>query len=258
MEEKCQMSPNTDILQSVYFMRRASMICCVIQSLSLSLFVITYNIQIAFYLPIFWSLSNLVFASNFIRNRQYISSKNKAIIKCDRITQCPIFKITETINNLKSSARNSGKSNAGIMDMVDHTSAGSLDDEEEEDEDGMVILDEQEVNGDDANIPTLFHTSQTSQDTITVNMDHSDDTQQTHNIDQDNLSPLPVPRLPKLGDFHSNPVFSKSKPKLKHNIAGYGHSKKDGLLSIQIQLLKGTHYINLCSCSVFQTSAQLI
>ena len=257
-------------------MRRASLICCIFQSLSLSLFVITYNIQIACYLPIFWGVSNGVFASNFIRNRQYIASKHKNKIKwcnfCDICNLCQLSKIAESINNMTSPRisrnRNSGKSKnkPPMMDMVDHTSAGSLDDDDEEGEDeddcdGMVILDvmEEAMNNDeDDDIPNLFHTSQNTA-TVTVNIENSDRDNDRMEMDEiqeneDNLSPLP--KLPRLGDFHSNPVFSKSKPKLRvtNNINGYNYGnidhqflklssgKKDGPLSIKILSLKGTQH----------------
>eukprot|EP01084_Bolivina_argentea_P017619 32876_1 len=65
-------SNNKDMLESVYFMKRTSLLCCLLQTLSLSIFVISYDVDSVYYLPIFWSLSCAGFALNFVRNRQCI------------------------------------------------------------------------------------------------------------------------------------------------------------------------------------------
>lgn len=61
-----------DMLNSIYFMRRTSMIWCFISSLTHSLFVITYNIQITYFYPLLWSISCISFTFNFVRNRSKI------------------------------------------------------------------------------------------------------------------------------------------------------------------------------------------
>eukprot|EP01084_Bolivina_argentea_P110461 197235_1 len=65
----------SNILQSVYFIRRTSLICTILNSLSLTVFVITYNIESVYYLPILWSISCAVNAFNFVRNRNFITNK---------------------------------------------------------------------------------------------------------------------------------------------------------------------------------------
>eukprot|EP01083_Nonionella_stella_P159190 519038_1 len=54
-------------------MRTVSMICVVLQSIYLSLFVVTYSITTATNLPILWAISCAIFAANFIRNRVAVS-----------------------------------------------------------------------------------------------------------------------------------------------------------------------------------------
>ncbi len=54
-------------------MRKTSLLCTILNSLSLSLFEITYNIQSVYCLSIIWSISCGVFACNFIRNRNFIT-----------------------------------------------------------------------------------------------------------------------------------------------------------------------------------------
>ena len=64
-----------DMLNSIYFMRRTSMIWCFISSLTHSLFVVTYNIQITYFYPLLWAISSISFTCNFVRNRSKIYQK---------------------------------------------------------------------------------------------------------------------------------------------------------------------------------------
>eukprot|EP01084_Bolivina_argentea_P275355 469575_1 len=68
-----------EILQSVYFMKRISIICSIVHSIYLSIFLIAYNPIITHYLPILWSISTFLFSLNFIRNRKVII---KALHSC--------------------------------------------------------------------------------------------------------------------------------------------------------------------------------
>eukprot|EP01084_Bolivina_argentea_P268539 456143_1 len=72
-QTKLQPDINSQILRSVYLLRKYTLICCIIQSISLGLFVVTYNVQIIHYLPILWCLSCITFIFNFVRNRRFIN-----------------------------------------------------------------------------------------------------------------------------------------------------------------------------------------
>ena len=181
---------NNDILKSVYFMRRASMICCIFQSLSLSIFVISYNIETVYYLPIFWSISNVVFACNFIRNRNYFQKRSKSV--CRKSQFCAIC-IIHKFNEQKMDKNNKPSSKL----MVDHTS-NNLDDDDDDDDD-----------------------------------EHNDVVDDKNGLNILNLDLNATP-LPKLRDFHSNPVFTKRQQK---HLRGF--RKKEDNLCIQIELLKG-------------------
>eukprot|EP01084_Bolivina_argentea_P096144 172851_1 len=74
-------SRNEQILSSVIFMKRTSIICCILQSISLSIFVIAYNPTVIYYLPILWSISCSIFALNFIRNRIIVKEKILSFIQ---------------------------------------------------------------------------------------------------------------------------------------------------------------------------------
>ena len=208
MEEKCQLSPNTDILQSIYVMRRASLICYILQSLSLSLFVITYNIEVVFYLPILWSVSNVIFAGNFIRNRLFISSKIK-LVQCS----CAWLKYIKSVRvkvNIKptSTSNQSATNEPPESNLVGNTTAGYVHNaDDDDDEDGMVVLDERAIKSASNGTGGFVDIFQNQQGTINLdiesirNMDLDNDNSEGN----DNLS-----ALPRFGHFHSNPVFSNS------------------------------------------------
>eukprot|EP01084_Bolivina_argentea_P138408 243669_1 len=79
---------NQQILYSVYFMRKTSFFCTVIQSLYLSIFCIFYSINIVYYIPILWSISALVFTLNFVRNREFLTA---SMYKYNQLCCCCIF-----------------------------------------------------------------------------------------------------------------------------------------------------------------------
>ncbi len=66
-----QTGANQDILNSVIFMKNTSLICCILQSVYLSLFLFFYNVTIIYYLLILWAISSFISTINFVRNRRY-------------------------------------------------------------------------------------------------------------------------------------------------------------------------------------------
>eukprot|EP01083_Nonionella_stella_P112224 329880_1 len=73
---------NQQVLRSVYFMRKISFKCTVLQSVYLSLFMLIYHINfnlIIIYLPILWSLTSFIFALNFVRNREAVQHRWHAL-----------------------------------------------------------------------------------------------------------------------------------------------------------------------------------
>eukprot|EP01084_Bolivina_argentea_P284715 488026_1 len=68
---------NQQVLDAVYLMRKISLICTIIQSIYLCLFIIIYYINInliVIYIPILWSISSFIFALNFARNRAFVQN----------------------------------------------------------------------------------------------------------------------------------------------------------------------------------------
>eukprot|EP01084_Bolivina_argentea_P131355 231868_1 len=123
---------NKDILNSVYFMKRASLICTIIQSIYLCIFIIVYNINVIFYLPILWSISSAIFTLNFIRNRQTLT---QCYVRC-RIQSKKIDKTAEQNDNYqlniipsfieKSPAHNKSETNTKKVSFnVDKITAGT-------------------------------------------------------------------------------------------------------------------------------------
>ena len=64
-----------EIISSVRIVRKASIASNAVQSLYLGLFLVTYTVDCAYYLPFLWSISCSVTTFNFIRNRHYVHSK---------------------------------------------------------------------------------------------------------------------------------------------------------------------------------------
>ena len=64
-----------DIIRHVRFTKNTSLVSCILQSIYLSAFLITYNVNILYYFPILWSLSAFVLALNFVRNLKYIQEQ---------------------------------------------------------------------------------------------------------------------------------------------------------------------------------------
>eukprot|EP00485_Elphidium_margaritaceum_P002836 CAMPEP_0202699550 /NCGR_PEP_ID=MMETSP1385-20130828/12784_1 /ASSEMBLY_ACC=CAM_ASM_000861 /TAXON_ID=933848 /ORGANISM="Elphidium margaritaceum" /LENGTH=749 /DNA_ID=CAMNT_0049356525 /DNA_START=136 /DNA_END=2385 /DNA_ORIENTATION=- len=64
--------PNEDLYRSVLFMRNISLICCLLRCICLAFFLITYNVDAIYLLPMLWAISVLLFAMNFIRNRRCV------------------------------------------------------------------------------------------------------------------------------------------------------------------------------------------
>eukprot|EP01084_Bolivina_argentea_P220543 373752_1 len=73
---------NQNIIKNVRYMRKISLICCTSQSIALSAFVIIYNVNIIYCLPIVWSFSCFIFALNFVRNRRAIMECVRSCMKC--------------------------------------------------------------------------------------------------------------------------------------------------------------------------------
>jgi len=64
-----------EILESVRFVRKASIASNAVQTLYLGTFLVSFALGSACYLPILWGVSCSVTMFNFIRNRQFVSSK---------------------------------------------------------------------------------------------------------------------------------------------------------------------------------------
>merc|ERR1719229_648851 len=73
------------ILYSVRFTRNASIISNLLQTLSLSLFLLSYTIEMIYYLPILWSISCSIMTMTFIQNRHFMRSN------CLRLPICKCF-----------------------------------------------------------------------------------------------------------------------------------------------------------------------
>eukprot|EP01084_Bolivina_argentea_P017017 31778_1 len=65
---------NQEIIQNVKLTKIISLITCVLQCINLSLFLITYNINITYFLPILWSISSFTLALNFARTRKFLTA----------------------------------------------------------------------------------------------------------------------------------------------------------------------------------------
>eukprot|EP01083_Nonionella_stella_P018273 50963_1 len=66
---------NADIINTVYFLRKISLICSVFQSISLAAVLISYDVHTIHILPILWAISSAIYSSNFIRNRIYVQQR---------------------------------------------------------------------------------------------------------------------------------------------------------------------------------------
>eukprot|EP01084_Bolivina_argentea_P283552 485665_1 len=73
--EKYLTNIHDDMLESVYLMRKISLISCISSSIYITLFTVFYNINIILFIPILWSISCICLTLNFVRNRQYIHAK---------------------------------------------------------------------------------------------------------------------------------------------------------------------------------------
>eukprot|EP01084_Bolivina_argentea_P275795 470440_1 len=70
--EKMIENAHDDMLKSVYFMRNTSIVWCLISFICQIGFVVTANIQIIYFYPIFWCIGCIIFSLNFVRNRSKI------------------------------------------------------------------------------------------------------------------------------------------------------------------------------------------
>eukprot|EP01083_Nonionella_stella_P189100 698588_1 len=125
---------NQQILHSVIFMKWTSMLCCVLQSISLSLFVILYNPTIIYFLPILWSISCSIFALNFARNRMFIRRKMFRIRQgCKYKCLCCKYKqkrrntpLSEIVRNMKPTVDDSHNTNDIKESILDGKEPGQL------------------------------------------------------------------------------------------------------------------------------------
>eukprot|EP01083_Nonionella_stella_P088012 245037_1 len=65
---------NNDLLKSIVFTKRISLLCCVLHSMDLAVFNVVYkhyNINIMCYISVSWCISALLFSLNFIRNLSF-------------------------------------------------------------------------------------------------------------------------------------------------------------------------------------------
>eukprot|EP01084_Bolivina_argentea_P031305 57932_1 len=73
---------DTDIIPQLYFMRNMAIISNIFQSLYITVFLIAYNTNIIYYLPILWSIQCHFSGLNFVRNRQFFSSLTQKCCCC--------------------------------------------------------------------------------------------------------------------------------------------------------------------------------
>ena len=68
---------DTTFLDKANFLWRTSVICCILQSLSLGLFIggYKYNQNILYFLPLFWCLSSGTYSASFARNKRFFARK---------------------------------------------------------------------------------------------------------------------------------------------------------------------------------------
>eukprot|EP01084_Bolivina_argentea_P084984 153634_1 len=85
-----------DILQCVLFTKNTSLFCSLLQSINLSVFVITNNVNILYYLPILWSISAFVLSLNFVRNYKFLQ---KHLFVFKRCCQCICYRKVKTNTN---------------------------------------------------------------------------------------------------------------------------------------------------------------
>mmetsp|Transcript_56027 Transcript_56027/g.93368 ORF Transcript_56027/g.93368 Transcript_56027/m.93368 type:complete len:926 (-) Transcript_56027:42-2819(-) len=80
---------HNEMLRSIYFMRRTSLLWSLVSTLQLSLFVAIYNVQIVYFLPLLWCISCLCFTLNFVRNRSKLYRQTYKLYQaCKRCCLC--------------------------------------------------------------------------------------------------------------------------------------------------------------------------
>lgn len=75
------------MLKGVYRMRRNSLFCSILSTLSLCIILIIYNTQIIIYLPILWCIYSICFTLNFVRNRTSVYQYLFSIYQCCKYKQ---------------------------------------------------------------------------------------------------------------------------------------------------------------------------
>eukprot|EP01083_Nonionella_stella_P088013 245038_1 len=77
---------NNDLLKSIVFTKRISLLCCVLHSMDLAVFNVVYkhyNINIMCYISVSWCISALLFSLNFIRNFLFWKRFSSLCKKCE-------------------------------------------------------------------------------------------------------------------------------------------------------------------------------
>eukprot|EP01083_Nonionella_stella_P043879 118398_1 len=101
---------NDDMLQSVYSIRRSSLVWCCVSSLCHSIFVMTSNVQIMYFFPLLWAVSSFAFTLNFARNRSKVKQTLFALrllayrMNCARCRSRNAVAIKKQILNTKAIA----------------------------------------------------------------------------------------------------------------------------------------------------------
>eukprot|EP01084_Bolivina_argentea_P306582 529797_1 len=57
------------MLKRIYFMKRVSLICTILQFIYFSTSLLTQNIIVICYMPILWCINTFIYALNFVRSR---------------------------------------------------------------------------------------------------------------------------------------------------------------------------------------------
>merc|ERR1712228_604104 len=73
--DRLQYFPDTRMVRHIMFCQNTSLISCVLQSIYLAIFQITYNVDILYYFPILYGVLCSLLAMNFVRNVSAIKNK---------------------------------------------------------------------------------------------------------------------------------------------------------------------------------------
>eukprot|EP01083_Nonionella_stella_P065326 171057_1 len=84
----CFVSDLPQLKSMIKFKKRILFTCCILFAISLSPLLVTYNVDIIYYLPIVWSVTACVFSLTFARNYQFLSQRCGSC-KCTQREELP-------------------------------------------------------------------------------------------------------------------------------------------------------------------------